>query len=303
MTLQGMHSVMILAAGFGSRLRPLTDELPKALLPVGDGPMLQRITTRLRRAGFAGAVINTHHRAEAFRNVFGSLQFNIEESFEPVILGTAGGIAAARERLQSPLLVHNADIDCDLDFSGLLARVRGGGICLAVVPAAVGQGSVGLDDAGRVVRLRGEVFGREVTGADYLGVAALGEDCLAELPVEGCLIGDYCLPRLRAGAAVATLTYDATWNDIGTLSAYFEVNLSWLSQHRERSGQSHVGRGARIGEGVQLVDCIIGSAAEVVGPGRLERCIVWPGARVEAGLRDAIVTPRQVLKVDLAGAS
>lgn len=296
-----MHCVMILAAGFGSRLRPLTDELPKALLPVGDGPMLQRLCGRLRRAGFTGAVINTHHRAEAFRSVFRSLHFNVEESFEPRILGTAGGIAAARERLSCPLLVHNADIDCDLDFSGLLQRVSTGGICLAVVPAAVGQGSVGLGEQGRVVRLRGEVFGTELYGGDYLGVAALGADCLAELPAEGCLIGDYCLPRLRAGAAVSTMVYDTTWNDIGTLSAYFEVNLSWLLQHQERAGQSHVGPGAHVGAGVQLVDCIVGSDAEVEGNGRLERCVVWPGARARAGLRNAVVTPHQVLQVDLPG--
>ena len=114
-----MHSLMILAAGLGSRLLPLTQERPKALVPVGDRPLLARLADRLSAAGHRSAIINTHHRAADFRSVLGGLALHFEESFEPEILGTAGGIANVRAKLSAPVIIHNADIDCQLDFTGL----------------------------------------------------------------------------------------------------------------------------------------------------------------------------------------
>jgi len=288
-----MHPVMILAAGLGSRLLPLTLELPKALVPVGDGPLLARLTARLHAAGYQSALLNTHHRATDFRSVFKDLPIHIEESFEPDILGTAGGIANVRHKLQRPLLVHNADIDCDLDFAALTAKVAAGGLCLAVAPREPGQGVVGVDEQGRVVRLRGEQFGNEQQGCDYIGVAALGADCLAQLPDRGCLIGDYCLPRLRSGGPIDTLRGPVQWNDIGSLVAYVDSNFSWLRQWQAssaRGGSAYIGAAVAIGSGVEVKGSIVGAAAKLSGSGLIERCIVWPGAPAKAPLKDAIVT-------------
>jgi mannose-1-phosphate guanylyltransferase len=284
---------MILAAGFGSRLQPLTEERPKALVPVGDRPLLSILAERLSLAGYRSALINTHHRADDFRSVLEELPINVEESFEPEILGTAGGIARARERLSAPVVIHNADIDCQLDFAELTQRVVGGGLCLVCVPRSKGQGVVGVDETGAVVRLRGERFAEEEHGADYIGVAALGADCLAELPERGCLIGDYCLPRLRTAGRVDTLCQSVQWNDIGSLPAYIEANFKWLEAwQRQAPGRdaSYVGVNASIGPQVSLQTCILGSRARVAGTGMLERCIVWPDAVATAPLREVIVT-------------
>jgi NDP-sugar pyrophosphorylase family protein len=289
-----MHSVMVLAAGLGSRLQPLTEERPKALVPVGDRPLLCRLAERLSAAGYRSALINTHHRAADFRNVLSDLPIYFEESFEPEILGTAGGIANARSRLSTPLLIHNADIDCQLDFGNLAQRVASGGLCLVCVPRAKGEGVVGVDQSGAVVRLRGETFGVEQQGADYIGVAALGADCLAALPERGCLIGDYCLPRLRAGGRIEVLSRAVQWNDIGSLASYVEANLQWLSswQQSQRAGteQSFLGADASVAEQVRLTSCLVGSWAQIRGAGRVERCVIWPDAVVTAPLRDAVVT-------------
>jgi NDP-sugar pyrophosphorylase family protein len=290
-----MHSVMILAAGLGSRLLPLTEERPKALVPVGDRPLLSALAERLRAAGYRSAIINTHHRADDFRSVLQDLPIKIEESFEPEILGTAGGIANVRGRLSAPVVIHNADIDCQLDFAELAQRAALGGLCLACVRRSKGQGVVGVDTTGAVVRLRGETFAEEVHGADYIGVAALGADCLAELPTPGCLIGDYCLPRLRAGGRVDALCQSVQWNDIGSLPTYVEANFKWLASWQRRapsprSDASYVGVNASIGPQVNLVGCIVGARARVAGAGVIERCIVWPDAVATAPLRDVIVT-------------
>jgi NDP-sugar pyrophosphorylase family protein len=239
-------------------------------------------------------LINTHHRAADFRNVLSDLPIYFEESFEPEILGTAGGIANVRAKLSAPVIIHNADIDCQLDFTGLASQVAAGGLCLVCVRRAKGEGVVGIDSSGAVVRLRGESFGVEEHGADYIGVAALAADCLAELPERGCLIGDYCLPRLRAGGRIEALCRAVQWNDIGNLASYVEANLKWLSswQQTQTAGpeRSYLGDGAQVGEAVRVLECIVGARARVLGEGSLQRCIVWPDATVVAPLRDAVVT-------------
>jgi mannose-1-phosphate guanylyltransferase len=290
-----MHSVMILAAGLGSRLLPLTEERPKALVPVGDRPLLAALAERLSLAGYRSALINTHHRADDFRSVLEELPIKVEESFEPEILGTAGGIANVRGRLSAPVVIHNADIDCQLDFAELAQRAVHGGLCLACVPRSKGQGVVGVDHRGTVVRLRGESFAEEAHGADYIGVAALGADCLEELPIPGCLIGDYCLPRLRAGGRIDALCQTVQWNDIGSLPAYVAANFEWLATWQGRPPSqppdaSYVAGSASIDPQVSLVGCIVGARARVAGTGALERCIVWPEAVATAPLREAIVT-------------
>jgi len=114
---------MILAAGRGERLRPLTEHTPKPLVEAGGETLLGRHLARLAGAGFAHAVINVSHLAESIVARFGdgaSLGIRIEWSREAVPLETAGGIAQARALLGTePFLLVNADIWCDYDFSRL----------------------------------------------------------------------------------------------------------------------------------------------------------------------------------------
>src|SRR5262245_37568354 len=118
-----MPSAMILAAGLGTRLRPLTDELPKPLVPVGDRPALAHIADQLARAGIHEAVLNTHHLAEAFSaERLAGLPIRISMIHEPRILGTGGGIAnAARALGEGEVVVWNGDILADLDVHALLS--------------------------------------------------------------------------------------------------------------------------------------------------------------------------------------
>jgi len=114
---------MILAAGRGERLRPLTEHTPKPLVEAGGETLLGRHLARLASAGFAQAVVNVSHLAEAIVARFGdgaSIGIRVEWSREAVPLETAGGIAQARALLGAePFLLVNADIWCDYDFSRL----------------------------------------------------------------------------------------------------------------------------------------------------------------------------------------
>lgn len=276
---------MILCAGLGTRLRPLTDELPKPLVPVGDRPLLAHIVERLVHAGVTRAVLNLHHRPQEILDSLHSLPLMPQVVSEAEILGTAGGIAAARHLFgRGPVVLHNGDILTTPPVAELVARDRGG-LCLAVSPRPVGQGSVGLDASDRVVRLRGRSFGREVRGADYIGIAVLGERCLHSLPARGCLVQDWAIPELEAGRPIDTFLTTVAWADLGRLEDYLLANLDWLGTRA-----SALGPGAIVSQTVELDRSVIGAAARVGGVGALSECVVWPGARVEAPLSRAVVT-------------
>lgn len=288
---------MILCAGLGTRLRPLTEELPKPLVPIGDRSILAHTASALQAAGFSSAVINTHHLPAAFDREITSLPITVAAIHEPVIRGTAGGVAGARSELgPAPVLVWNGDILVEPPIEDLLAAAGDGGLCLAVAPRARGEGTVGLGADGRVVRLRGELFGAEESGADYVGVAALGARSLAQLPERGCLIGDVALPLLRSGRAVQTRPIAGEWTDAGDPSSYLAANLRWLAAHASQDG-SWLGPGVRVGPAVRLSNSVVGAGAELRGEGPIARCVVWPGAVASAPLHDAVVTPTTVLRV------
>jgi mannose-1-phosphate guanylyltransferase len=282
-------SVMVLAAGHGTRLRPLTDELPKPLVPVGDRSVLAHVVARLRAAGVARLVINAHHHAEAVARAAEDLELDATVVREAELLGTAGGVRNAAGALgEGEALVHNGDTLVELDPAELVGvhRALEPLATLAVTRARLpaGAGTVGLDAAGDVVRLRGERFGDEARGAEFAGVQILSAEARALLPREGCLVGDVYLPALRRGGRLAGATVVDRFDDIGTPRAYLAANLRWLG-----GPASFVADDVRLGRAVRLAETVLGRGAVVEGAGVLERCVVWPEAHARAPLREAIV--------------
>ncbi len=284
-----MSSAIILCAGFGSRLRPLTDELPKPLVPVGDRSILEHALLSLHAAGISELVINVHHLAEQFARTLASLALEVRVVVEAEIRGTAGGVAGARAHLSSaPVLVWNGDILVAPPIDQLLVGCEPYSFCFGVAPRPLGEGTVGLGAQGQVVRLRGERFGTELSGGDYVGVLALGSGALATLPERGCLFGDAALPLLRAGGTVHSVAVTAPWTDAGDPRGLLAANLDWLGA---RGLASFQGQGAEVAPGVELRQALIGAGARVHGRGLFERCVVCPGASAVAPLSDAIVAP------------
>jgi mannose-1-phosphate guanylyltransferase len=284
-----MPSAIILCAGFGTRLRPLTEELPKPLVPVGDRSILEHALGSLSRAGLREIVVNVHHLAEVFASTVARLQLPLRVLVESEIRGTAGGVAGARKYLSNgAVLVWNGDILVDPPLDQLLVGCAPHSFCLGVAPRPLGEGTVGLDEQGHVVRLRGERFGSEVRGGDYVGVLSLGALALESLPERGCLFGDAALPLLRAGGVVTSVAVSTPWSDAGDLESLLAANLAWLS---ERGLDGFRGDGAQVASGVRLQSSLVGAGARVLGQGSLERCVVCPGATVTAPLSGAIVAP------------
>ena len=117
---------MIFAAGLGTRLRPLTDSMPKALVPVAGKPMLEHVVTRLVNAGFDDIVVNIHHFGEQIIDFLQSHDFNAKITISDerdLLLDTGGGVKKACEFLgyDEPVLLHNADIFTNVDLRALYA--------------------------------------------------------------------------------------------------------------------------------------------------------------------------------------
>lgn len=286
----GVARAMVLGAGFGTRLRPLTDELPKPLLPIGDRSLLEHAISAFREAGLgASLVVNVHHLAHEFAR---RLPFSapVRLVVEPEIRGTAGGIAGARSELgPAPVVAMIGDVVLDHVPAALALAAEGGGLVLAALARPRGSGNVGVGAAGQLVRLRGERFGEEVAGGEYVGLAALGERALAALPERGCLIGDYALPELRAGARITIFPYTGSalfpGDDLGGLLA---SNLAWLDANKLNS---YVGRGAEVDPRVELERSLIGEGARIEGRGSVTRTLILPHAVCRAPLSNAIVAP------------
>lgn len=286
---------MILCAGHGTRLRPLTSELPKPLVPVGDRSILAHVVDGLRRFGVENLVVNAHHLAD--RLVDAARSLNLRALREGEILGTAGGVANAAGALGAgDVIVVNGDILAELDFEALVERhaQRQPFATLAVSRIGrAGEGTVGLDDDARVVRLRGERFGEETRSADFVGVQLLSARARGELPSEGCLVGDLYLPALRRGVLLEVAEAASGFWDVGTPEAYLDCNLDWLG----RRGSS-VWVSGSVSPEVQVERSIVGAGANVIGAGELRNVVVWPGGTARAPLQNAIVSPRHVVQLE-----
>lgn len=223
---------MLLAAGRGERLRPLTDRVPKPLVPVGGKPLIAWHLERLAKSGCREVVANVSHLGEQIvqyleHSSFG-LRVAVSREAEP--LETAGGIAQALSLLgRDPFLLVNGDIYCEIDFAPLLAHRLGANVAHLVLipnPPHRAQGDFSLE-AG--------VIGNDGTPRyTYAGVAVMSPRL-----VEPVKRGDKAplAPLLRAAAAKSLISgelFRGLWQDVGTAERLAELEQQLASRHESR---------------------------------------------------------------------
>lgn len=299
-----MLPTMFLCAGMGTRLRPLTDELPKPMVPLGDRPVLSHLIESLGRRGGMPCAMNTHHLPQPLWDYarFSCPSLRIFHEIE--LRGTAGGVRGAISAFGgSPVMIWNSDILAEPDIPAMVCALERFPMVLSVELRPAGQGNVGLDGSSRVVRLRSQSTGDEQMGGYYTGILAMRPEVFDRLPERGCLIGDVAMRLIGSKRGIAAVPHTARWADIGTLAAYLEENLLWLKR-QETNSLAWVHPDSSVGRGVRLRNALVGRGAVVDGSGELERVVVWPGTRCSAPLTNAIVTPRAgVVPVGSSGSS
>jgi N-acetyl-alpha-D-muramate 1-phosphate uridylyltransferase len=216
---------MILAAGRGVRMRPLTDETPKPLLDLGGRPIIEWTIERLARAGFVDLVINHAHLGHLIEAALGDghrLGVSIRYSAEGEALETAGGIANALHLLGGdPFLVANGDIYCDFDFTSLRMRDLGGSLAHLVLvanPAHHPQGDFALD--GTQVRDQGAP--RWTFSGIGLYRPALFESVR---PGDKAKLAPLLRPAMAHGLVTGEI-HGGQWHDIGTPERLDSLNRS-----------------------------------------------------------------------------
>jgi mannose-1-phosphate guanylyltransferase len=285
---------MIVGAGLGTRLRPLTALRPKPALPVRGIPLVAYPLALLASAGVREVVINVHHlprilRAAAERWCPEGMALHFSEERELLLTGGAIRRVAAFLRESDPCLVLGGDMLVDVDLRGLVARHVAAGrevtLLLREDPRAARFGTIGIDREGRVRRIakRFDLGGEQGAGL-YTWVNVVSARALDTLPDRKAFnhLDDWLAPQLAAGAkgigAEILGSGEGVWEPVGTPAEYLAVNLkprslSFLDADA-RARQS----GARLEP-----ELVIGAGAEL-GPGaRLSRAVVWDGERVPAG--------------------
>ena len=217
-------TAFLLAAGLGTRLRPLTLTTPKPLLPVGGVAMLDRVLAQVRAHGHEEVVVNAHWLAEqvvAWAADKPGVTVVVEA---PEILGTGGGLRNARHLLAERFVVVNGDILSNVDL-GALWRVDAPAVMALRRQEAPIHTSVDLD-AGGVVRGIGNVAGREFgfTGLHFTGIHVLDRSVLDLVPDTGasCIVRTAYRALVPQGS-VRGLVHAGAWTDIGTLAEYEAV--------------------------------------------------------------------------------
>jgi NDP-sugar pyrophosphorylase family protein len=225
---------MILAAGFGTRLRPLTAVTPKPLLPVGGTPMIVWNLLLLKRHGIHDVMVNLHHLGAQIEQALGDgAQFGMRISYsrEAVILGTGGGIKQVVPWFDGePTLVLNGDTLFDLDLTDLMAsHGRHGGAATLVLrqdPDAAHWGLVEVTDQSEVVRItgRGRSSSPPTSPRMFAGIHILHPRLLNALPAgrESSIIDAY-VEGIRQGERIMGYDFAGYWNDVGTPERYAQV--------------------------------------------------------------------------------
>jgi mannose-1-phosphate guanylyltransferase len=313
------HTAFVLAAGLGTRLQPLTWKRPKALVPVCGTPMLDIALAGCAAAGHRRVVVNAFHHADLLAAHIRKRERapGVTVVDEPELLGTGGGLRAARHLMAPRFVVVNADVLHDVDLVGLLAAVPAGGAAMALrphAPDAERYGAVLMDSEGVVVRLShvGEIpaQGEVVQGTHFTGVHALDRSLLDAVP-DGpqCIVRTAYRGALPARALRGVL-HRGTWLDVGDPAAYLAANLAVLCTtmsvpHDVGAGAAYmrgprgergrapsgvtiegsvwIGVGASVEPGAVLRDTVVGAGAAISSQTRMTRCVVWDGREVGGG--------------------
>ena len=300
-----IRQALVLTAGLGTRLRPLTDVRAKPAMPVAGEPMIRRIARWLGSRGIDDLVLNLHHRPETLTAVLGDgrdLGARIRYSWElPRVLGSAGGPRLARPILGADaFFIVNGDTLTDVDLAGLADAHRQSGalVTLALVPNRefLRYGGVTVDAHGAITGFLRR--GSAAAGSyHYIGVQLVAGqvfDGIAPGDSAASIGGVYdALIASRPGSVRAAIS-DAAFYDVGTPADYWRTSRAFAASPEA----STVGQRGRIEPSARVTRSILWDDVDVGAGAVLDECIVADGVRVPAGASHR----RAILVRDDAGA-
>lgn len=290
---------MILSAGLGTRLYPLTLYLPKPLFPVLNIPNIFRIFKQLEAAGFNDIVVNSYHLSDTLKNALNP--FNVKLLIENDLLGTGGGIRNAMPVFDrsNPILLINADVVTDLDLRRIFRiHEENAPVASMLLHHHPPLNKVYVKDNS----LTGFERGAGIPFA-FTGISVLSSEFMKYLPEEtpSSLI-DAFRKAIDSGECILPifaeeLSNTYIWEDIGTIEGYLSAHKNLL-KNEKLSLKVHPE--AIVSEDLECIEwSCIGRGALIGKDVTIERCVIWEDSVVEEGanLKDQVVTPYGVLGI------
>ncbi len=318
---------IVMAGGFGTRIQPLTHSLPKPMLPVVNRPMMEHIIRRLKGAGIVDIIVLLYFKPEIIKEYFGNGErfgVRIEYVLPEDDYGTAGAVRCAAELLDETFMVVSGDLVTDFDFLEIIdfhrekkAKVT---ITLTSTENPLQFGVVITDKSGRIVRfLEKPAWDEVISDTINTGIYVMEPEVLEHVPFkENFDFSKDLFPLLLdRGEAMFGCEIEGYWRDVGNPKSYREVHKDILSGkvkilegfYKSRGfeiafedeswkqfsscfkGRVVVGKDLRVGESVEIEDCVIGDNVTIGDGVRLKGCVLWNNVTVgsQSLLNDAVV--------------
>lgn len=313
---------VILAGGLGTRLRPLTDNLPKPIVPFGNRPFAEYQIDILRKAGIEDICFSLGYQSDKIKAVLGDGEdYGVRLTYvtEPEPLGTAGAFAFANRGARGPVFVLNGDILTDVDLSSMMQVHRSGSasatLFLKEVEDPTRFGLVEIDGSGLVKGFREKPSAEEAAMIPRplisAGIYLLEESVTDMIPsdVRFMFETDVFPTLIGSGATVASFAPSCYWRDIGTIENYrvgnidllrapFSDDLSMMiGNDCEISASSEVNRSVigdrvKIGDGSRIEGSVIHDQTEIGDGCVIEEAVIGRGCSIGNGVR---IVPGTVL--------
>jgi mannose-1-phosphate guanylyltransferase len=292
---------MILAAGLGTRLRPLTLKKPKALVPVGNKPVINRVIQYLQGYGVNEIVVNAHHHPrQIVYHLDEGRPFNtvIHVLVEPEILGTGGGIKNAADFFEnSPFIVVNSDILTNINlYRAYDAHRQSRRLATLILHDRDPFNQVQVDGSFNILDIGKENSPGRLA---FTGIHVIEPELLSAIPegVHSNIIDCY-RELIRSGKPMnAWVSTGHDWRDIGTVGSYIQANKDALGKYPVLLGPGH-----RIHSTARIKDwAVIGENVRLEEGVEIRRSILWEEVRIKKGRKviDSIVTSSNAVARDL----
>lgn len=304
-----IRTAFVLGAGLGTRLRPLTDLVPKPLLPIFGKPIITFVLDHLIAYGVERFVINTHHLPDQINQLFDA---NMDERehvltgsyrgrevrvvYEPALLETGGGIRNAALLLgDEPFFVYSGDLLTDLDLHQLVDTHHSGGRAVTLALRTTGlSADVSFNaSAGLVVDVR-QMLKSGIPGAfDFANISVWDPAAIAEIPTGKKIsfipvLVDWISRSGRVGGAVVE---DGRWFNIGKRAEYLRIHRviageKWRPDYLEEPGwPAPVDPGAKVSAGAEISeDSWVGANSLIESEAKLRNAIAWPNSIIRTGV-------------------
>lgn len=290
-----------MGAGLGTRLRPMTDRVPKPLIPIYGKPLITFALDHLKAAGVSNFVINTHHLADQFDQAFATGSYAgcpVRLVYEPVLLETGGGIKNAEPFLGAdPFIVYSGDILTDINVDALIDEHfrNGNDVTLALRETGLAAG-VALEN-GRVVDIRNK-HGRG-GGYDFANVSVWSPEIFKKIPpATKTSFVPILLEWMAQGGKIGGLVLnERSWFNVGSRTEYLNVHRTIVEQSWKPAYLNGQDWPVRIAPDATLAPSAKLTGFHAIGAGcvlednaKVENSILWPGATLasDASVRDCI---------------